>query len=54
LFESKAEIKFAEEVETPQEKLDRAISDEINAEIAPKTRTMKDITGKKGVGKFQY
>lgn len=47
--ESDAEDEATEEVELPlslQEKLDRAINDEINAKmkITPKTRTMKDIT----------
>jgi hypothetical protein len=45
--ESDTEIIAAEEVKSPlslQEKLDRAITDEINAKITSKTRTLKDIT----------
>jgi hypothetical protein len=40
-------ISSSEPVKSPlslQEKLDRAITDEINAKITPKTRTLKDIT----------
>jgi hypothetical protein len=45
--ESDKEIEAAEEVKSPlslKEKLDRAISDEINAKITSKTRTLKYIT----------
>jgi hypothetical protein len=45
--ESDTEIEAAEEVKSPlslQEKLDRAITDEINAKITSKTQTSKDIT----------
>jgi hypothetical protein len=47
LSESEAEIEAAQEVKSPislQERLDRAITDEINAKITPKTRKLKDIT----------
>ena len=46
--ESEVEIRVAEDIESPlslQEKPNRAINDEINAEIAGKARTIKDITG---------
>jgi hypothetical protein len=47
LSESEAEIEAAAEVKSPlplQERLDRAIIDEINAEITSKTRKLNDIT----------
>jgi hypothetical protein len=47
ISESEAEIEATEEVKLPiylQEKLDQAITDEINAKIKSKPRTLKDIT----------
>jgi hypothetical protein len=44
---SEAEIEAAEEVKLPislQETLDQAVTDQINAKITSKTRTLKDIS----------